>query len=102
MPMEYRCITADCHIDLSWLPHDLFVSNASRAMKDQMPYVIEQGDGPRWVTKSGLDLGVANGKGSTGASGSRIKYVPGQDYRLDRMAATGLFADGSQGIFRPT
>ena len=68
--MEYRCISADCHIDLCWLPHDLFVSNASQAMKDRMPYVIQGSDGPMWVTKSGLNLGFANGKGGTGAVGS--------------------------------
>src|ERR1700692_4870933 len=100
--MEYRCISADCHIDLCWLPYDLFVSNASKAMKDRMPYVTHGPDGPRWVTKSGLDFGLANGKGGTGAIASGRKYVAGQDHRADRMATTGLYADGSQGIFRPT
>ena len=61
--MEYRCISADCHIDLGWLPHDLFVSNASHAMKDRMPYVTQGPDGPKWVTKLGANLGLANGRG---------------------------------------
>src|SRR6266446_6444438 len=100
--MEYRCISADCHIDLIWLPHDLFVSNASHAMKDRMPYVTQGPDGPKWVTKSGVDLGFANGKGATGAMASGYKYVAGENDRADRMAATGLYVDGGQGIFRPT
>ncbi len=101
-PLEYRCISADCHIDLCWLPHDLFVANASREMKHRMPYVVHGPGGPIWVTESGLNLGFANGKGcATGATGRRT-IVPGEDRRLDRIAATGLFTDGARGIFRPT
>ena len=101
--MEYHCISADCHIDIGWLPHDLFVSNASKEMKDRMPYVTDGPEGPMWVTKSGLNLGLANGKGvtSTYASG-RHRYVAGKEHRLDRMASTGLFSDATKGIFRPT
>src|ERR1700688_820243 len=100
--MEYRCISADCHIDLCWLPHDLFVSNASSAMKDRMPYVIQGPNGPMWVTKSGLNLNLANGKGGTGAMAAGRKYIAGTIHRGDRMASTGLFADGANDIFRPT
>src|SRR5262249_10759801 len=102
--MEYRCISADCHIDLSWMPHDLFVSSASQAMKDRMPYVSSGPDGLKWVTKSGLNFGFANGVGSPGAigAGGNTKYVAGSDHRLDRIASTGLYSDGSKGIFRPT
>jgi len=100
--MDYSCISADCHIDLCWLPHDLFVANASAALKERMPYVIQGPQGPEWVTKSGLNLGFANGKGAGAGSTGRRKVVPGADRRLDRMAQTGLFSDGSQGIFRPT
>src|SRR5688572_24605395 len=56
-----------------------------------------------WVTKSGLDLGLANGKGGTGTTGGAgTPYIPGKDYRRDRMATTGLLSDGVQGIFRPS
>ena len=37
--MQYEMISADCHIDLVWLPPDLFTDNASAALKDRMPYV---------------------------------------------------------------
>ena len=101
--MEYRCISADCHIDLSWLPHDLFVVNASTAMRDRMPYVEQDGPaGPRWTTKSGLSMGLANGKGSKGALGVGTPFVAGRTHRDDRIAATGLYEDGSKGICRPT
>src|SRR5215510_2257912 len=56
--MRYTRISADCHIDLCWLPPDLFTSNASAAMKDRMPYVTESAKGPRWVTKNGANLGL--------------------------------------------
>ena len=99
--MEYRCISADGHIDLLWLPHDLFVANASQAMKERMPYVVQEPDGARWVTKSGLNLGFANSKGGIGAAGNTKKYVAGKIYRHDRMASTGLYSDAVQWICRP-
>src|SRR5262245_45152565 len=48
--MRYNRISADCHIDLPWLPPDLFTANASAAMKDRMPYVTDGPDGLRWTT----------------------------------------------------
>src|SRR5204863_345550 len=36
--MQYRRISADCHLDLPWLPPELFVSQARRELKDRMPY----------------------------------------------------------------
>jgi predicted TIM-barrel fold metal-dependent hydrolase len=100
--MEYRCISADGHVDLNWLPYDLFVANASRAMKDRMPYVTESPKGPVWVTKAGVNFGLANGKGSAGATSSGRPYVPGTEYHVDRMASTGLYDDGAKGVCRPT
>ena len=57
--MRYERISADCHLDLCWLPPDLFVANASAAMKDRMPHVIDGPKGPMWVTKKGANLGLA-------------------------------------------
>ena len=37
--MQYRRISADCHLDMPWMPPELFVENASRELKDRMPYV---------------------------------------------------------------
>ncbi len=70
--MEYKCISADCHIDLIWLPPDLFTNNASAALKERMPFVTGGPDGPVWVTKAGAQFGLADGMGSGGRT-----YVPG-------------------------
>src|SRR6266536_2547458 len=93
--MRYDVISADCHVDLCWLPPDLFTSRASGAMRDRMPYVTDGPKGPVWVTKKGAMLGLVNGMGSAGR-----EYVPGQIHRSDRMATTGLYEDGKCGIYR--
>src|SRR5579875_686788 len=69
--MKYEVISADCHIDLIWLPPDLFTSNARKELKDRMPYVTETSKGPRWVSKNGGNFGLVNGMGSAGR-----EYVP--------------------------
>ncbi len=93
--MHYDRISADCHLDLCWLPPDLFTSRASAALRDRMPYVTESPKGPMWVTEKGGTFGLANGMGSGGR-----EYVPGQIHRSDRMASTGLYEDGRRGIRR--
>ena len=95
--MKYQVISADCHIDLPWLPERLFVDNASAALRDAMPYVEDGPQGRRWVTRSGAQFGLKNGMGSAGRP-----YVPGEIHRSDRMAAQGLFDDGRNGIDRLT
>ena len=95
--MKYDFISADCHIDLIWLPPDLFTSNAPAALKDRMPYVTDTRKGKMWVARNGANFGLANGMGSAGR-----QYVPGQIHRSDRMASTGLYDDGLKGIRRLT
>ncbi|MEE8434222.1 MAG: amidohydrolase family protein [bacterium] len=95
--MEYQVISADCYIDLIWLPPDLFTGNASAALRDRMPYVNDGVKGPEWVTRAGARFGLQNGMGSAGR-----EYVPGQIHRSDRMASTGLYEDGKKGIRRLT
>src|ERR671931_2029528 len=95
--MKYDVISADCHIDLIWLPPDLFTSNASAALRDRMPYVTDGGRGKEWVTKSGASFGLMNGMGSAG----RL-YEPGKIHRSDRMASEGIYEDGKKGIRRMT
>src|SRR5271166_3910773 len=94
--MQYKRISADCHLDLPWLPPELFVSGAKRELKDRMPYVEEGPDGPYWITKAGVNMGLVGGIGSVGG-----KFVPGQNYRVDKMAETGLYEDGKKGVRRP-
>ncbi|MFQ5764494.1 MAG: hypothetical protein ACE5GT_06160, partial [Rhodospirillales bacterium] len=95
--MGYRVISADCHIDLIWLPPDLFTANARDGLKDRMPYVADGDKGPVWVSRNGAYFGLQNGMGSGGR-----EYVPGQIHRSDRMAAEGLYDDGRKGIRRLT
>ncbi|MGA7868568.1 MAG: hypothetical protein WCA23_32135, partial [Stellaceae bacterium] len=95
--MKYDVISADCHIDLIWLPPDLFTDNAPSVMKDRMPYVTDGPRGKEWVTKSGASFGLMNGMGSAG----RL-YEPGKIYRSDRMASEGIYDDGKKGIRRMT
>src|SRR5262249_39677320 len=94
--MQYKRISADCHLDLPWLPPELFVSEAKRELKDRMPFVEDGADGPRWLTKAGVEMGLVGGTGSVGG-----KFVPGQNYRVDKMAETGLYEDGKRGVRRP-
>jgi predicted TIM-barrel fold metal-dependent hydrolase len=93
--MQYRRISADCHLDLPWMPPELFVSEAPAHLKDRMPYVADGPDGPRWVARNGAGFGLVNGVGPAGQ-----KYVPGTHARVDAMAATGLYADGARGVRR--
>ena len=93
--MKQRCISADSHIDMSWLPPALFTENAPAPMRDRMPYQEETPQGWRWTTRSGLHLGFACALGATGRP-----YEPGKIHRADRMAEQGLFSDGAKGIRR--
>ena len=93
--MKYSVISADCHIDLIWLPPELFTENASAQLKDRMPYVTDGEEGPVWVSRKGAYFGLVNGMGSAGR-----EYVPGIIHRSDRMASTGLYEDGKKGIRR--
>ena len=95
--MKYDVISADGHVDLIWLPPDLFTSNASAALKDRMPHVVDGPKGPEWVGARGAKFGLVNGMGSGGR-----EYVPGVIHRSDRMASTGLYDDGRKGIRRLT
>jgi predicted TIM-barrel fold metal-dependent hydrolase len=93
--MRYEMISADCHLDLCWLPPDLFVRGAAPTLRDRMPHVTDGPKGPAWVTTKGASLGLACGMGSAGR-----EYTPGRIHRADRMAATGLYEDGKRGIRR--
>src|SRR5260221_6662885 len=94
--MQYKRISADCHLDMIWLPPDLFTSEAPQALKDRMPFVGEGENGKEWMAKNGASFGLVGGVGSAGAL-----YVPGKQHRADRMAEARLYADGKKGLRRP-
>ena len=93
--MKYKRISADSHIDLCWMPPNLFASEATPAMKDRMPYVTDGPDGPYWTSKNGISFGLKNGVGPAGQ-----KYVKGKHARVDLMAATNLYEDGKNDVRR--
>src|SRR5438552_12430476 len=95
--MKYDVISADCHIDLIWLPPDLFTANAGAAFKDRMAFVAEGPRGREWVTKNGASFGLDAGMGSAGRP-----YEPGKIHRSDRMASTGLYESEQQKTRRLT
>jgi len=60
-----------------------------------MPYVADGPDGPYWTCKNGMSFGLVCGVGPGGA-----KYVPGQNYRVEKMHAAGLYDDAKKGMRR--
>jgi uncharacterized protein len=96
--MQYKRISADCHLDMLWLPPDLFTSNASSKLRDLMPFVTKQEDGTElWTDKSGANYGMPGGVGATGTP-----HVPGKQLRADKMAEAGLYRDYfEKGLRRP-
>jgi len=98
MDLRGKVVSADCHIDLIWLPPDLFTAMAPKRLRDRMPYVARDERGRSvWVSKGGAYFGLVNGMGSAGR-----EYVPGEIHRSDRMAAQGLYEDGQRGVRRLT
>jgi predicted TIM-barrel fold metal-dependent hydrolase len=94
--MTRRMISGDSHIDLSWLPAELFVSNAPRQFRDRMPRVEETVEGKRWYVGTKPFTWVA----SSGSDFGDDRYIPGVSQRLDRMEKEGFFSDAEQGLFR--
>ena len=101
MTYEGKIISGDGHLDLPWLPADLFQSNAPSHLKDRLPVVRETNDGEQWFADDRpLSVWVA-GAGS-GLKGYWDPYVPGHSTRLDRMEEQGFFSDGLKGLFHPS
>ena len=96
--MDYQVISADSHIDLFWLPEDLFVSQAPARLKKRMPKVIDTQQGKVWVY-NGTQLGFV---GSAGLTSSFDPYTPGLSHRLDKMEELGFFSDVQRGLLHPT
>ena len=96
--MDYRVISADSHIDLVWLPEDLFVSQAPARLKERMPKVVDSEQGKVWVSNRN-QLGWV---GSAGLTSSFDPYTPGLSRRLDKMEELNFFSDAGQGRFHPT
>ena len=96
--MSYEFISADTHLDITWLPGDMFVEGAPADMKDRMPRVKDTDAGPRWMVE---DTDVA-GVGGGGLTGNFSKYVRGQSKLLDKMDDVGFFSGIDEGIYHPS
>ena len=92
--MDYKVVSADSHVDLAFLPGDLFVANAPAAWRDRMPRHVETDEGPEWRTNK-VGLGPALRR-------SKIVGTPETEVRYARMAATGFFDDARSGRPHPT
>ena len=89
--MEYNLISGDSHVDVKFLPGDVFVSGAPARLKDQMPQVVETKDGKRWYSE-GADLA------SRFRTADMEPFPRGYSTRIDRMHDAGFF----DGRLRPT
>lgn len=47
--MDYKMISADDHLDLGWLPSDLWSARLPRAMQSRAPHIEERGGNAMWV-----------------------------------------------------
>ena len=93
--MGYNVISGDSHIDLDFLPGDLFVANAPAAWKDRMPRLVETDHGPEWRV------------GELVLSGMREddpvrSTTPETVVRTREMAMTNFFRDAAGGKPHPT
>jgi predicted TIM-barrel fold metal-dependent hydrolase len=86
--MAYTIISADGHIDMTWMPGDLWVNNAPTRWKEFVPQVRETPDGPRWYAEE-QELGVFGGLG--------FGFDPvrrGYSKHVDKMFAVGFYEGG--------
>ena len=90
--MRYNVISGDSHIDMTWMPGDLWVDRAPAELKPIAPRVVESHEGLHWEAE-GKRLGVFGGTSFTFGAATR-----GQSKRLDALFDTGFF-DGKP---RPT
>ena len=86
--MDYRIISADCHIDMTWMPGDLWTTNAPANLREQVPQVREASDGPRWYAE-GKELGVFGG---LGFGFDRVQR--GYSKHVEKMFEVGFYEGG--------
>src|SRR5206468_8424287 len=69
--MEYRIISADDHIDMPWLPRDLWQMRVPAQWRERAPRVVDTADGPYWVCGDDRWDPWGGRKGAAGAQGGR-------------------------------
>src|SRR5437867_4655962 len=86
--MSDRIISADCHIDMTWMPGDLWVKNGPAKFRDRVPQVRQTDDGPRWFAEE-KELGVYGG---LGFGFDRVQR--GFSKHVERMFEVGFYEGG--------
>src|SRR5215471_10427473 len=86
--MSYQVISADCHIDMTWMPGDLWVKNGPAKFRDRVPQVRQTDDGPRWFAED-KELGVYGG---LGFGFDRVQR--GFSKHVERMFEAGFYEGG--------
>ena len=69
--MEYRIVSADDHIDMPWLPRDLWQTRVPAAWRERAPRVVETPEGPYWFCGDARWDAWGGRKGAAGAMGGR-------------------------------
>ncbi|HMH76404.1 MAG TPA: hypothetical protein VK547_07245, partial [Candidatus Udaeobacter sp.] len=69
--MNYRIISADDHIDMQWLPRDLWQKRVPQAWRERAPRVVETDAGPYWVCGDERWDPWGGRKGVAGSMGGR-------------------------------
>jgi predicted TIM-barrel fold metal-dependent hydrolase len=69
--MEYRTVSADDHIDLQWLPKDLWQKRVPSQWRERSPRVADTADGPYWFCGNDRWDPWGGRKGAAGAMGGR-------------------------------
>jgi predicted TIM-barrel fold metal-dependent hydrolase len=86
--MDYRIISADCHIDMTWMPGTLWIDSAPAKWRARVPQVRESPDGPRWYAEDKV-LGVFGG---LGFGFDRVQR--GYSKHVERMFEVGFYEGG--------
>ncbi len=69
--MQYRIISADDHIDMQWLPKDLWHKRVPAQWRERAPKVVDTADGPYWVCGDDRWDPWGGRQGAAGAMGGR-------------------------------
>ena len=94
--MKYNLISADTHMDLVYMPPEMFVENAPSSLRDKMPRVEDTEEGPYWMLEGKKVVPSGSGGLTSG------HYQEGEAKHLDRMAEVGFFDSMAHGVYHPS
>ena len=69
--MDHRIISADDHIDMQWLPRDVWQARVPSGWRDRAPRVVDTPEGPYWVCGDDRWDPWGGRRGAAGAMGGR-------------------------------